>query len=70
MRWDINNGIALCIYHHRWSFDVSAHQNAFAFVVWLQQNRPEQYNYLREKIITLLNKDTLSKILNDAKPIS
>jgi len=60
-RWNVENGIALCVYHHRYSFDFSAHQNAFAFFIWLEKNRFEQYNYLKtelEKIITLINNKT------------
>jgi len=46
LRFDIQNGISLCPRHHKYSFEVSAHKNSFAFVFWLFQNRQDQYNYL------------------------
>ena len=46
LRWDIENGISLCVKHHRFSRVLSAHQNAFLFFMWLREERPEQYKYL------------------------
>ncbi len=46
---DISNGITLCCKHHLFSREISAHNNPFAFVIWLGQHRPEQLNYLMEK---------------------
>jgi hypothetical protein len=38
LRWDIENGICLCSKHHRYSFDISAHQNSFIFYLLLDSN--------------------------------
>jgi hypothetical protein len=46
---DISNGITLCCKHHLFSREISAHNNPFAFTVWLEKNRPLQYFYLRGK---------------------
>ncbi|MFW6130472.1 MAG: HNH endonuclease [Atribacterota bacterium] len=48
---DIDNGITLCPKHHRYARkEVSAHQNSFAFSIFLKEFRPKQYFYL-EKIV-------------------
>jgi len=49
LRWDVNNGITLCAYHHRlgpWS----AHQNAVWFFGWLNENKPQTLRYIINKI--------------------
>jgi hypothetical protein len=47
-RHDLNNGISLCVKHHKFSLEISPHKNAFAFFEWLQKYFPEKYNYLKE----------------------
>ena len=37
-RYDLQNGIALCSNHHQFDKDVSPHQNATGFVLWLEAN--------------------------------
>lgn len=49
LRHDIQNGIALCPKHHRFSFEFSAHQNSFVFYLWLMDKYPIQYDYLKNK---------------------
>jgi len=49
LRLDIMNGISLCSKHHRFSFEISAHQNPFAFFLWFMNNKKEQFEYLKEK---------------------
>jgi len=49
-RFDIENGIALCPKHHRFSFKLSAHQNPIAFVMWLEENLPEKLKIIKSKI--------------------
>lgn len=53
LRFDVQNGIALCPLHHQFSRQMSAHGNSFPFFVWLKKNRPEQYAYLEEKCALL-----------------
>ena len=50
LKFDVTNGISLCPKHHQFSRELSAHSNSFAFFVWLKENRPEQYEYLRQKL--------------------
>lgn len=45
-RHEIDNGIALCPKHHRFSFEFSAHQNPFAFMLWFSNNHLEQFTKL------------------------
>ena len=48
--YDVMNGISLCSTHHKYCKEISAHKNSLAFIVWLESYRPEQYNYLKDKI--------------------
>jgi 5-methylcytosine-specific restriction endonuclease McrA len=48
-RHDLMDGITCCILHHKFSLKCSCHKNSFAFLIWLMEHRPEQYNYLKEK---------------------
>ena len=60
LRFDLNNGIALCPRHHsfgKWS----AHMGSFFFTCWLEQNRPNQYAYLRAKILREWEKENKEK---------
>tara|TARA_R110000803_G_scaffold76454_1_gene141073 strand:+ start:12848 stop:13231 length:384 start_codon:yes stop_codon:yes gene_type:complete len=36
-RWDLNNGLCLCIGHHTMSSKFSAHGNPIAFTYWLEE---------------------------------
>ena len=36
-RWDVNNGICLCVGHHTMSSKFSAHGNPIAFTYWLEE---------------------------------
>lgn len=46
---DIENGILLCPYCHKWSRE-SPHLNALYFNYWLSIKKPLQYNYLVNKL--------------------
>jgi len=48
-RFDLMNGISLCPKNHQFSRKNSAHGNSFVFIIWLEKNRPEQFNYLKDK---------------------
>lgn len=43
-RFQVDNGISLCPRHHKYATDISAHRNSIAFYLWLQENRPDQFN--------------------------
>ena len=45
-RWNINNGLCLCPKNHKYSYEISPHKNAFAFFIWMIENRLEQFNKL------------------------
>ena len=46
MKLDPNLGIALCPIHHRFGAAISAHSNPIMFVKWLQENKPDAYEYV------------------------
>lgn len=50
LRNDPQNGICLCPKHHRFSREISAHQNSFAFFLWFFENERDKFEYLKEKI--------------------
>jgi len=60
-RWDLQNGIALCSLHHRWGKN-SAHNNPIWFTEWLKERKPEQYNYLVNKMNQINQKEEDKKI--------
>jgi len=49
LRWDVNNGITLCYYHHKIGI-YSPHQNAIWFFGWMNENKPQQLKYCIEKL--------------------
>lgn len=51
---DLNNGVSLCVSHHKFG-KCSAHLNAIWFVEWLRTNKPDQYQWVLEKL--KVNKD-------------
>ena len=51
---DITNGVTLCVSHHMFSRIISAHNHPIAFAMWLQENRPEQWEYVTKKCKELL----------------
>ena len=46
LRFEIKNGISICPLHHLFSREISAHMNSLAFIIWLQENRKEQFEFL------------------------
>lgn len=42
-KYHVDNGVTLCVTHHKFSRTISAHNGSFAFTVWLRDNRPELY---------------------------
>jgi len=64
-RWDIDNGIAVCATHHKWSREISAHKNPFIFYKFLETNEKakEQLSRLLKKYNKKAN-EQLSRLLN------
>lgn len=42
-KYEVDNGITLCVSHHKFLRNISAHNAPFAFFLWLQEHRPQQY---------------------------
>lgn len=56
MRWDIDNGVILCVEHHT-AGDFSAHKSPTEFVEWLKEKiTPKKYDELRFKAKTVNGK--------------
>jgi len=47
-RHSIENGIGLCCNHHKWDNKLSAHGAPLAFTEWLQENRPDTWEWCSE----------------------
>jgi 5-methylcytosine-specific restriction endonuclease McrA len=50
----VDNGLTLCVAHHKFNRVISAHQAPFAFHQWLLRNRPELYERCVERTNTIL----------------
>ena len=42
-RWDVNNGICLCVAHHVFSSGFSAHKTPLEFIDWLKTKRSIEF---------------------------
>jgi hypothetical protein len=51
-RWDIDNGITLCYYHHKAGM-LSAHQNALWFTYWLKTNKYKLFKHALSSLIDI-----------------
>ena len=51
LKTNIANGICLCARCHHWDKD-AAHQNSISFSMWLEKNRPDQFHYLKNWLIS------------------
>lgn len=49
-RHDPSNGILLCVRHHKYYYQLSAHKNSLAFAIWLQKNMPEKWQWIVDNI--------------------
>jgi len=48
-RHDIHNGILLCgVFHHKYGVGLSAHRNPMAFAMWLEQNMPDIWKWIKD----------------------
>ena len=57
-RWDINNGILLCVHHHKFG-KFSAHKNAVWFLWWLSKHRQETWDWVSRIIIDKISRGKL-----------
>lgn len=46
LRYDLENGLALCQYCHIWNPAISPHQNAAAWMQFLSEELPSSYDWL------------------------
>ena len=53
---ELDNGITLCCKHHKFCRNISAHNNPFAFFLWLERYRPQLYAILRARQRMILEK--------------
>lgn len=42
-RWDVDNGICLCVSHHTFNSGFSAHKTPLEFIDWLKEYKGEQF---------------------------
>jgi len=52
---DISNGLTLCPKHHFFCRQISAHNNPLGLFIWLEKNRPEQFNYCKKQMEIILD---------------
>lgn len=45
-RWDIDDGVSACPKHHKFSFELSMHQNPLAALLVISNTRTEQFTRL------------------------
>jgi len=50
MRYDLKNGIALCAPCHKFNKDISPHQNAAGWLMWLLEDQPLRYLWYMEMV--------------------
>ena len=48
LRWDLQNGICLCVSCHKFSTH-SVHNDPLGFMEWFKKKNPEDYEYLKNK---------------------
>lgn len=49
-RYMLRNGLSLCSTHHQFDADVSPHQNAAGFLLWLSDTYPELHQWYTETV--------------------
>ena len=53
-KFDVQNGLSLCPTHHFFNRQISAHNNPIGLFMWLEKNRPEQFNYCKAQMEKIL----------------
>ena len=70
-RWDVENGISLCVSHHLWNKKISAHAAGIAFTYWLEEYKGSDFidalsfKAHSTKKWTIAEKEELLEELND-----
>lgn len=54
-KFDLMNGLTLCATHHFFNRQISAHNNPLGLFLWLEKNRPDQFNYCKTKMQEILD---------------
>ena len=70
VRWDVQNGICLCVAHHTFSSSFSAHKTPTEFTIWLIEKKGKTFvDLLRLKAnsISKLHKFEKEFLLNDLR---
>lgn len=49
-RYSLENGVALCSNHHQFCPDISPHQNAAGWMLWLRANQPLRHKWYVETV--------------------
>lgn len=57
-KFDIQNGLSLCPKHHFFCRQISAHNNPIGMFMWLEKNRPNQFNYCKSQMEKILDDHT------------
>ena len=75
-RWDVSNGICLCVGHHTMSSKFSAHGNPIAFTYWLEEYKGSDFiDDLSAKAHTIMKfsktekEDLLKELQNQIKQL-
>jgi hypothetical protein len=56
-RYDLQNGICLCVHHHLWNNDLSPHMNGAGFLCWLlDHHKSKAYWYIENRRPKFLGK--------------
>lgn len=58
-RYELDNGITLCTKHHKFSRVLSAHNNPFAFFLWLRRFHHNFFSVAIERTNILLKRDEI-----------
>ena len=56
-KFDLDNGITLCVKHHKFCRHLSAHNNPLSFFMWLKKYRPFLIEVMENKYREYLNKE-------------
>jgi hypothetical protein len=57
LRWNVKNGICLCVKHHKYSFVISPHRSPLAFHIKIIYDFADDINELLDEYIKFLKND-------------